>query len=279
MLRLILALGILLGTVGCAARVTTPPSVLPQVRVPLDTVADRRAAFARAYDLFRHGEDEQAFPIFRALAERYPELADYALYFAGAITLRRGGDAAAEAAFSRLLRDYPQSVKAPAAALEVGRLLLLAGRVDQAQPLLRSALAAPDAITVPGAHLAIAEADERVGNVDAAYAGYMDVRRKMVGSALGRTAKQHALALRAQYPEHAPLGTDLLDEAQLLLTEHDYGAAQRVAEQLLQSPGGVEPAAVLRVQADALYGRGEMEAALAQLRTLVDRFPETTAAP
>ncbi|MFI5398724.1 MAG: transglycosylase SLT domain-containing protein [Candidatus Binatia bacterium] len=278
MLRLILVLVMLLGTVGCGARVLAPPSVMPQVQVRLDTVADKRAAFARAYDLFRHGEDEQALRIFSALTERYPELADYALYFAGAITMRRGSEAAAEAAFSRLLRDYPQSVKAPASALEVGRLLLLAGRVDQAQPLLRSALAAPDATTVQGAHLALAEANERMGNVDGAYAGYMDVRRKMVGSALGRAAKQQVLVLRAQHPEREPVGSDLLDEAQLLLAEHDYGSALSAAERLLQSPDDVEPAAVLRVQADALYGRGEVDAALAQLQALADRFPWSLAA-
>ena len=245
---------------------------------PLGTLADKRAAFARAYDAFRHGEEQRALPVFLALADGYPELADYALYFAGTIAARRGDDATAEAAFTRLLRDYPESVKARAAALELGNLLLRGDHLEQARPLLQSALVAADKATAEAARLALAEADEREGNIEAAAAGYMEVRRTMLGSALARSAKQHVLALRAQHAELVPAGADLLDEARLLLAEHDYAAAHRAAQELLQQPE-VDPAEALRVEADALYGRGDVEAALATLRTLVDRYPTSTAAP
>jgi TolA-binding protein len=131
MWRLLVALVALVGASGCGARapVSIPPPSAARAQGPLETTPDRRAAFARAYTLFRRGEQEQALPVFSALAERYPELVDYALYFVGTIASGRGDDATAEEVFARLLRDYPESVKAPGAALELGKMLLRAGRV------------------------------------------------------------------------------------------------------------------------------------------------------
>lgn len=281
MWRWLLALTLASGISGCGARapVPQPPSSAPQPSMPLDTSTGKRAAFAQAYTLFRHGEHEQALPLFTALAERYPALADYALFFAGTIAVRRGDDAAAEGAFGRLLREYPESVKAPAASLTLGQLLLRTGRVDQARPHLQIALIATDASTAQGARLALADLDERLGDLDAAYAGYMAVRRQMVGLPLGRSAKQRVQALRDQRSDLIPAGADLLSEAKLLLAEHDYAAAQTAADVLVHRPDGVEPFAAWRVQADALYGRGEVEAALSQLRALVDQYPASDEAP
>lgn len=263
---------------ACGARAPGRAPVPAQTEPPPGTLADKRAAFARAYDAFRFGEEQRALPIFLALAAGYPELADHAFYFAGTIAMHYGDDAGATAAFTSLLREYPESVKAPAAALALGKLLLRSDRLVQARPLLQSALTAPDKATAEAARLALAEADERDGNVDVAYAGYMEVRRAMLGSAVARTAKQHVLALRAQHAELVPAGPDLLDESHLLLAEHDYAAAYSSAEELLQRPG-VDRAEALRVEADALYGRGDVTAALTTLRTLVDRYPSSPAAP
>jgi soluble lytic murein transglycosylase len=277
-MRRLLLVSALLLIAACGARAPAPAPDLARAERPLGTLADKRAAFARAYDAFRAGEEQRALPVFLALADGYPELADYALYFAGTIAARRGDPATATAAFTRLLRDYPESVKARAAALELGNLLLRGDHLEQARPLLQSALLAADKATAEAARLALAEADEREGNIDAAAAGYMEVRRAMLGSALARSAKQHVLALRAQHAELVPAGADLLDDARLLLAEHDYAAAYRAAQELLQQPE-VDPAEALRVEADALYGRGTVEAALATLRTLVDRYPASPAAP
>ena len=265
---------------GCVRRGPDVMPHAPAVTLPrLDTSAERRAAFAEAYASWRRGEQDLALSTFTALAEGYPELADYALYFVGTIAVGRADDVTAEAAFAQLLRDYPESVKAPSAALEIGKLLLRSGRVDEARRQLQTALASPDTATAYGARLALADADDRLGYLDAAYAGYMAVRRQMPGSSLGRMAKERVRALRERRRDLIPVGADLLSEAKLLLAEHDYDAAERAAEELLLHPDGVEPAAAWRVQADALYGRGALEAALAQLRALVDRYPSSEEAP
>ncbi|MFN8627299.1 MAG: transglycosylase SLT domain-containing protein [Candidatus Binatia bacterium] len=277
------SLAIMVGLVVIGGCVTSVPVALPSgpaVPAPrLDTRTQRRAAFARAYTHWRHGEHAVALPTFTTLVDAYPELADYALYFVGTIAAERMDNATATTAFARLLADYPQSVKAPAAALGIGKVLLRTERVDVARRYLETALSAPDTATADGARLALAEADERLGNPNAAYAAYMAVRRASPGSSLGRAAADRALALRTRHPDLMPTGAALLSEAKLLLAEHDYRAAEHAAEELLVHPEGVELAAVWRVQADAAYGRGEVDASLAQLRALVDRYPSSEEAP
>jgi soluble lytic murein transglycosylase len=253
--------------------------VTPSARLRLDTPTEKRAAFARAYESYRRGDLATALPIFEQLVRDSPELADYDLYFTGVINQRLGYSERAEAAFGRLLRDYPDSVQAPAAALALGQLLIAAGRVDQGKLSLWTALNAPDASTVEAARLAMAEADERSGDLASASAQYMQVRHTAPGSTAAQTAKQHVIALRAEHPELVPTGSALLEEARLLLAEKDYASAKVAATELSERHDGVEPTDILRVLADALYGLGETERALAVLRELAERYPDSAAAP
>ncbi len=260
------------------ARKTAPASTTSPPPIRLDTLAEKRAAFAQAYASLRHGRPEAALPVFTALTDGYPELMDYHLYFTGVCDAKLDWTEAAEAPLDRLLREYPQSVKAHAAALELGKLLLRDDRLARARPLLESALTAPDSATVLGARFALAESDERQGDTATAYAGFMRVRRDALGTAVARAAKEKVLALRAEHPEFGPGGSDLLDEARLLLQEHDYAATLRTAQQVLDQGEGVEPSEAVRVRADALYGLGQVEAALATLREVVDGYPSSAAA-
>jgi len=258
-------------------------SLLEHIVTPapqLDTPAEKRAAFSRAHEAYQRGDLADALPIFEQLVGPYPELADYDLYYVGAINQRLGHSNRAETAFSRLLRDYPESVQAPAAALAVGQLLISAGRVDQGRLALWTALKGPDASVVNAARLAMAEADERSGDITGAYTQYMQVRHDAPTSAAAHTAKQHVLELRTAHPELAPTGPALLDEARLFLAEKDYAAAKAAAQELSRPPGaGVDPTQVLRVVADALLGLGETERALAALRELAQGYPDSAAAP
>jgi soluble lytic murein transglycosylase len=281
MRRLIFVLVLSLVTVGCGAG----PGMLhpfsprpPEIR--FDNLADKRAAFARTHESFRRGAFEQALPICTALVTQYPELIDYHLYCAGVSQARLGHDQEAETALTRLLGSYPQSVVAPAGQLELGTLLLRSGRVDQARWPLQQALTAPDTATAQAARVVLAEADERSGDIAAAHAAFMRVRRDAVGSSAARAAKEHVRALRAAHPELSPAGVDLAEEAHLLVAEHDYAAAKVAVEQLSQQAvAEVEMTDLLRVLADALYGLGETERALAVLREVADRFPASAAAP
>jgi soluble lytic murein transglycosylase len=276
MRRWIFFLGVVL-VAGCGPRAIRHPG-LPGA-LPLATLADKRAAFARGYTAFQRGDRDLALEIFSALVETYPELADYHLYYVGVLQARRKNPAAAETALRRLLDMYPPSVKAEPAALELGTVLVHSGRVDDARPFLQRALAAADPATVQRARLALAEADERSGDITAAYAGFMSLRRDAPGSAADQTAREHVLALRTVHPELVPAGAARLEEARLLLAEHDYAAAQAAAAEILAQPEGLDPAAAVRVQADALYGEGKIESALSALWRITDRYPDSPAAP
>jgi len=278
--RVIVSLSITLLVTGCRGGSVLERMVPASATVNLETAAEKREAFSRAYESYRRGDLADALPIFEQLVRDYPELADYHLYYVGVINRRLDHSDAAESAFSRLLRDYPDSVQAPAAALALGQLLIAAGRMDQGRLALWTALNGPDASVVHAARLAMAEADERSGDVASAYTQYMQVRRDAPTSAAARTAKQHVLELRSAHPELTPTGPALLDETHLLLAEKDYAAAKAAAQELSQPPAsGIEPTQVLRIMADALLGLGETERALVVLRELAERYPDSPAAP
>jgi peptidoglycan lytic transglycosylase len=266
--------------VGCGGGSLLERVVSPSRIVPADTPAEKRAAFAHAYEAYQRGDLANALPIFQQLVRDYPELADYHLYFVGTISQRQGDGEAAEAAFSRLLRDYPDSVQAPAAALALGQQLVAAGRLDQGRVALWTALKSSQQSVTGAARLALADADERGGDFASAYAQYMQVRQAAPTSAAAHTAKQRVIALRAAHPELAPTGRALLEEARLLLAEKDFAGAKAAALQVSEQPEGrIDPTDVLRVVADALYGLGETERALVVLRQLAERYPDSAAAP
>jgi TolA-binding protein len=122
-----------------------------------------REHFAQAYRLLREGDYEAARPIFADLSRRYPQLADYHLYFGGYIDARVGELAAAETALTQLLAEYPQSVKVDEASLELGKILLGEGESTAAETFLERASVSADRDVGDVARLALAEIAEREG--------------------------------------------------------------------------------------------------------------------
>lgn len=273
---LLALLGGVLAT-GCSSElwVFRPPGAT----VALDNVTEKRAAFAQAYERYRSGDLEGALPVFERLVSRYPELADYHLYYSGVIAARLGRTDDAEDALNQLLNEYWESVHGPAAKLELAQLRVGDGDDENARLLAQGVLDAPDARTVQGARLLLGEIAERQGDIQGAYARFMQARRDPIGSAAARVAKEHVRTLREQHPELAPHGPDLLAEARLLLAERDYAAAEAAANQLLSEGAGVDPAVAQRVRADALYGAGQITPALTGLWELADQYPKSPAAP
>jgi soluble lytic murein transglycosylase len=257
---------------ACAAR---PPVPVAAPAPPRDV----QAAFVEAHADWRAGDNSRTLPALRQLVDAYPQLADYCLYMQGTAAQRLGQPADAETAFARLLREFPPSVHAPAARLALGQLRLDAGRLDEARELLDTVVDTPDSETARDARLALAEVDERTGDLDAAQAELWRVRRNAAGSATGRAAKARLQSLRTRYPALRPTGANLLDEGRLLLAERDFAAAEAAAATVLTSGEGPDRLAALRLQADAQFAQGQVDAAVATLRQVVDTAPTSDAAP
>lgn len=245
----------------------------------MNTIEDRRAAFAMAYKEYRQHPNASSVAVFEALESSYPELADYHLYFAGSALLQLGDAAGAETLLRRLRREYPQSTKAAAGSLDLGLALTQLGRGEEARPLLQIAQSAGAAEIANRARFALAELDERSGEYQAAFTGFSEVRTDAVGTALGTDAKKRVLALRADYPVLDPVGRGNIDEARLLLREHDYRSATDSIERLLLAPpsirAGVDEAELLRLLADAFYGAGDVDRALALLHRLAEGYADS----
>lgn len=274
------SIGVLVALMGCAAATAVIEPVAPESAPPTAAPVTKPEQFAQAYRMMREGKDEPALGVFADLSRDYPQLADYHLYFTGYIQARRGSLEASEAALTRLLAEYPQSVKAAAASLELGKLLLRQGQYEASATFLERAVSAPEPPVRDAARLALAEVDERRGRIPAAYAALMSVRRDARGKPAAREAKKAVLALRTGHRQLTPAGSELFSEAQLLLDERDYAAAEAAVARLRkEQPSTVDAVALTRLEAETLLGRGRLDEGLAALWRVADDYPRNSAAP
>ncbi len=275
MRRLLLLSTFALAILGCETLRAVPESVPGVANRSPSISEDKRQAFSRALDRLRHQDFAAASQAFAMLVKSYPQLIDHHLYFGALANVRldRGDDA--ERLLRRLLDEFPDSVHAAAAQVELARLLLAHNQIDGARALLYRAVQAADASVAQPARLSLAEAEERAGNASTAYNAFANLRKDLPNTAIGRVAKEHILTLRITNPEFEPLGRDRFDEAKLLLQERDFAAAEKLAQVILAQPAGLEPATIMRLQADALYGEGRIEPALKILWAIGERYPQS----
>lgn len=269
-----MALG-LVALVGCggaappAPRMGATPGPAP-VAAPRDA-ATRRALFAQAQAELGRGDAAAARRHFAALQPVYPELDDYVLAGLAQAAAQSGDAAGAEAAWSALIVQAPRSLLVPRAQLERGRLLAARGDGAAAAALAAARAGGDDEVRLAAA-LALGELALRAGDSAGAAAQLDAARRLQPGSPPAREAKRRLEALRARDPSLRPRGAGLQSELRLLLRERDYPAARQAADALLAvapSPG------VLRARADAEVGDGDVDAAVATLRLIVQHYPRT----
>ena len=261
---------------GCAARVAPPPTA----RVAAPTTLDQqRALFSQAHQAIAQQHYAQALPMLDALCPGYAALADYCLHYRALARARTGDVAGAEALWTELAASQPQSIHAPRAALERGRLRHAAGDLVSARALLESARASGGQPVALQAQLELAEIDVAAGNPADAQVTLMSVRTTAPGTPLGNEAKQRVDDLRRSDPSLAPHGTALEAEVRLLLKERDYPAALGAIDQLLAESAPPERPERLRLRADAELGSGQLEQGLATLQEVVRQYPDSGAAP
>lgn len=278
--RIVFCFVMLVTSASCAVERAAPEAVVPAVAKPSVSAVPNPQRFALAYEQVRRRQYDPALAAFNELTVTYPQLMDYHLYYIGLIQARQGDRTDAQAKFTQLLAEYPQSVKVDEASLELGKILSQGGEYDAAMTFLERAAASDHAWVRHAGRLAVANVGEQRGEIDAAYRDYMALRRDAPGTATARDAKKAVARLRQRHPSLQPAGSALLDEAKLLLDERDYTAAALVLERLTkESPPGIDPAAVARLEAETLFGRGRLDQGLETLWRVADDYPRTSAAP
>jgi len=274
--RLVCGLVWVLTAAGCVFERAVENAVVPAEASAVPATNPQR--FAQAYERLQREEYEPALTMFTDLATTYPQLLDYHLYYLGIIQARHD-DAKAKPMFTRLLAEYPESVMSGEASLELGKILAHEGDYDAAISFLDRAAGAARTSTRYGGRLALAEVAEQRGDFSQAYRELMEVRRHGRGAS-AREARKSILRLRQRYRQLEPAGSELFDEVKLLLDERDYAAAALALERLQrESPTGIDPAAITRLEAETLLGRGRLEEGLAALWKVADDYPRTRAAP
>ncbi|GIW42305.1 MAG: hypothetical protein KatS3mg076_2882 [Candidatus Binatia bacterium] len=245
---------------GCPGRLPVPPVV------SAPSVEDPPAALREALARLERGEARTAASLFEALASVEPATEDACGYFLGLSLARTGETGKAREAWLAVVDRHPESVWRPRALLELGRLAVVEGRPDEGEKFLRMALegeASRD--TVLEARVELAKVFVLRGDIAGALGELREVRLRGVGTSAARSAKELQRRILG-LPEAPRWGReDWLREAEVLLEERDFVAAEAAAR-------NADPA---EADADALWAlaralRGQKKRAAAA--TVYGRF-------
>jgi soluble lytic murein transglycosylase len=226
------------GRAGTAATIRGDArSVLAQFGVLTVVPLDPEQSFVEGYEAYRAHDPLKAIERMTFAADKYPALADYALFFLASAQRDSGDNQSAAATFRRLSYSYPQSVFADEASLEYADIEFKLGRLGDAQ-VAASALVArnPAAGIDQRARLVEARAMLARGDVQGAYGRLQALREKYPQESADGEARTLAYSIVAAHP-------DLIDT-------HSLGYHRREAALLLHEG---EPAIAL----------GQIDAALA----------------
>jgi len=259
------------GSFGAAINSATG-SVLTQFGVFTIVPIDSQQAFVEGYQAYQAHDQMKAIERFTLAADKYPALADYALYFLGCAQRELGDSEAAAGAFERVVDGYPQSVFAQQAALGYAQAEFRLGRFVVARgAAARLAAGNPDPDVEQQARLVEARATLAMGEARSAYDQLQAIREKYPRGAADDDARAMAYSIVAQRPE-------LIDarslgyhrgEAELLLREGQSAMAYDQAEAALAlSPPALMYAELLWLKGRALrmYPDRESAALVAYLK-------------
>jgi TolA-binding protein len=249
-----------------------------------DSLEKRREIFHLGYRFLQEKNLDGARLFFARALEVYPPLADYSLYYLGVVNREAGENAEARAVLLRLLTEYPDSVWAGQAALDLAAFALAENNWAETAHYAERARTfplAPGAVRHKAA-LLLAQAREGQGDLVGAYHVYQQVRRAAPGSSVGRSAKGHVERLRAHAPERFGLRSaqEYLEEVRLLTKEADGDQAVRRAQEFAARFPGSPLHPEVQTLLAALYKRqGRVEEAIAIWKEVAARYPHSAVAP
>jgi len=249
-----------------------------------DTLDKQREIFSLGYRFLQEKNRAGARVFFSRALEVYPALADYSLYYLGILQRDEGQISQARTAFLRLLAEYPDSIWAGCAALELAKLAVSENDWAEASRYAEQARAAREALAPvrQEAALVLAQAREGQGDVVDAYRLYQELRRTALRSPVGKTAKARVEQLRASRPDRFAFDSEqeYLDEIRLLSQEGDPTKAETLVRQFAaQFPTSPLQPEVLSILAPLYRQQGRVEDAIATWKEITDRYSDSAVAP
>lgn len=209
-------------------------SILGQFGTLPVTPIDPQQAFVEGYEAYRAHDLMKTIERMTLAANKYPALADYALFFLGSAQRDSDDSESAAATFRRLSYNYPQSVFADEASLQYAEIEFKLGRGGAAQSAAAALVARDPAPAIDQqARLIEARAMLDRGDAQGAFGRLQALREKYPQGSADAEARALAYSIIAAHP-------DLIDS-------HSLGYHRREAALLLHEG---EPAMALG-QADA----------------------------
>ncbi len=231
-------------------------SILCQFGILTVVAINPEQAFVEGYEAYRAHDLMKTIERMTLAADKYPALADYALFYLGSAQRDSGDNQSAAATFRRLSYGYPQSVFADEASLQYAEIQFKLGRLGDAQAAAAALTARNPAPDVDQqARLIEARAALGLGDAQGAFSQLQALREKYPQGDSDAEARTLADSTAAAHP-------DLIDtqslgyhrrEAALLLHEGQSSMALIQADEALalEPPASVH-AEMLWLKARAL---------------------------
>ncbi len=208
-----------------------------------------RENFARAYALYTAGAHSQAKELFNKTLNAGYALEDYSLYYLALIAFQENNWDAARQLLSRIRQEFPLSIWYYPAELQRAKVAIAEQRFPPAIEILRSLRSAQNLkrdLSAEALYLQ-AQAQEAQEDVYQAYSLYQEVRSFAPLSQAAGAARTQVARLRDRHPRIFGISTAtaISDEADLLVRERQFGAAETFYKKLLDRDLG--PALRLRL--------------------------------
>jgi soluble lytic murein transglycosylase len=245
---------------------------------------NRRETFAKAYALYAAGNFSQAQELFEKIRGLQYVLADYGLHYSALIAFNQQNWELSRRLLSQLRQQYPHSIW-------FQHTEVLRAKIDLAEKNYGQAIATLSSLRVmKGIRSEIidqaiylqAQATESQGDVTQAYALYQELRRSYPYSSWTPMARKDQGRIRERYPDlfGFPTIQALSDEADQLMREREYGAAEVLYKKLLNNVTESDLRLSLMAKLSSLYlsGRRRSEAMII-LEQIARDFPESSEAP
>ena len=177
-------------------------SILGQFGILTVVPINPEQAFVEGYEAYRAHDLMKTIERMTLAADKYPALADYALFYLGSAQRDSGDNQSAAATFRRLSYGYPQSVFADEASLQYAEIQFKLGRLGDAQTAAAALTARNPAPDVDQqARLIEARAALGLGDAQGAFSQLQALREKYPQGDSDAEARTLAYSTAAAHPD------------------------------------------------------------------------------